>query len=129
MTLHTRSCDGPTYLPSPPAGVWHLGPLPIHAYALCILIGIVLAVWLTDRRWRALGGEPQAVERIADWASPFGIVGGRIYHVITDPSFTSSRDETRGMPSESGRAAWAFGGRSLWVPWVRGSVPERPASR
>lgn len=73
------------YLPSPSQGVWHLGPIPIRAYALCILTGIFTAVWLTGRRWEARGGRRDDIADIAIWAVPFGILGGRLYHVITDP--------------------------------------------
>lgn len=75
----------PTVLPSPTVGVLELGPLTIHAYALCILAGIGVAIWMGDRRMRDRGGEPGVVLDIAMWAVPFGIVGGRIYHVITTP--------------------------------------------
>jgi len=44
------------YLPSPPRGVWYLGPIPIRAYTLCIIAGILVAVWWTQRRWVARGG-------------------------------------------------------------------------
>jgi prolipoprotein diacylglyceryl transferase len=71
-------------LPSPSEAVWYLGPLPLRAYALCIIAGIVVAVWLGDRRWMARGGRPGQVGDIAIWAVPFGIVGGRLYHVVTD---------------------------------------------
>jgi len=54
-------------------------------YALCILIGIVVAVWLTGRRLVPRGGEPGQVLDVAAWAVLFGIVGGRLYHVITTP--------------------------------------------
>lgn len=74
----------PLSIPSPSRGVWHLGPFPIRAYALCIIAGIVVAVWLGDRRWIARGGRAGQVGDIAIWAVPFGIVGGRLYHVITD---------------------------------------------
>ena len=74
-----------TGIPSPSQGVWHLGPLPIRAYALCILVGIVAAVWIGDRRWRARGGPPGTVADVAVWAVPFGVVGGRVYHVISSP--------------------------------------------
>jgi len=74
----------PEFIPSPSRGVWHIGPLPIRAYALCIIAGIVVAVWLGDRRWLARGGRPGQIGDIAIWAVPFGIVGGRLYHVITD---------------------------------------------
>ena len=72
-------------IPSPPQGVWHLGPVPIRAYAFAILIGIVLAVVITERRWVARGGPPGAAADIAGWAVPFGIVGARLYHVISSP--------------------------------------------
>ncbi len=71
-------------IPSPSQGVWHLGPVPIRAYALCIIAGIVFAIWLGERRWVARGGEPGEVSDLAIWAVPFGLVGGRLYHVITD---------------------------------------------
>ncbi len=72
-------------IPSPTVSVIRLGPLPIHLYALCIVAGIVFALWLTDRRWRARGGVEHQVGDVAGWAVLFGIVGGRLYHVITDP--------------------------------------------
>jgi len=72
------------FIPSPSQGVWHLGPLPIRAYALCIIAGVIVAVWMGERRWTARGGEPGALLDIATWAVPFGLVGGRLYHVITD---------------------------------------------
>ena len=71
-------------VPSPSQGVWHLGPLPIRAYALCIIAGVVVAIWLGEKRWVARGGRPGQVGDIAIWAVPFGLVGGRLYHVITD---------------------------------------------
>ena len=60
-----------------------LGPLTIHTYALCLLTGIAAAIWLTSRRLTARGGPPGAVEDIALWAVPFGIIGARLYHVLT----------------------------------------------
>ncbi len=74
----------PLSIPSPSQGVWHLGPLPVRAYALCIILGVVVAVWRGERRWVARGGKKGQVADIAIWAVPFGIVGGRLYHVITD---------------------------------------------
>jgi prolipoprotein diacylglyceryl transferase len=74
----------PTYFPSPPQGVWHLGPLPIRAYALFIIAGIVAALLIGDRRWAARGGERGVMYDIALWAVPFGLVGGRLYHLATD---------------------------------------------
>ena len=71
-------------IPSPEHGVWNLGPLPIRAYAFAIIIGIVVAVWIGNRRYIARGGAPGTITDLAVWAVPFGIVGGRLYHVITD---------------------------------------------
>ncbi|PKH41488.1 prolipoprotein diacylglyceryl transferase [Nocardioides alpinus] len=71
-------------IPSPSEGVWHIGPVPIRAYALCIIAGIVFAIWLGERRWVARGGRPGEVSDLAIWAVPFGLIGGRLYHVITD---------------------------------------------
>ncbi len=73
------------YLPSPSRGVWHLGPLPVRAYALCIIAGVAAALSLADRRWQARGGAPGAMSDVALWGVPFGIVGARLYHVVTDP--------------------------------------------
>ena len=70
--------------PSPARGVWYLGPIPIRAYAICILIGIVVALVIGDRRWMARGGERGVIYDIALWAVPFGLIGGRLYHVATD---------------------------------------------
>lgn len=70
--------------PSPSQGVWHLGPLPIRAYALFIIAGIVAALLIGDRRWEARGGERGVIYDIALWTVPFGLVGGRLYHLATD---------------------------------------------
>jgi len=81
------------YLPSPTTAEINLGPFPIRFYALCIIAGIAIAVWLGERRWRAKGGEPHIVTDIAIWAVPFGLVGGRLYNVITDPELYFPRGQ------------------------------------
>jgi prolipoprotein diacylglyceryl transferase len=64
-----------------------LGPLTIHFYALCIIAGIAIAVWLGDKRFKSHGENLEnVVADVAMWAVPFGIVGGRLYHVISSPS-------------------------------------------
>jgi prolipoprotein diacylglyceryl transferase len=75
----------PGAIPSPTQGVWHLGPLPVRAYALCILVGIAVAVYIADRRVVARGGPPGVSLDVAAWAVPFGVVGARLYHVVTSP--------------------------------------------
>jgi prolipoprotein diacylglyceryl transferase len=74
----------PGFIPSPEQGVWHLFGIPIRAYALCIIAGVIAAVWVGDRRWIARGGKPGQVADVAIIAVPFGLVGARLYHVITD---------------------------------------------
>ncbi|MFJ4984736.1 prolipoprotein diacylglyceryl transferase [Streptomyces sp. NPDC088732] len=71
------------FIPSPSRGVIHLGPVPLRGYAFCIIIGVFVAVWLGGRRWAARGGQKTTIADIAVWAVPFGLVGGRLYHVIT----------------------------------------------
>jgi len=71
-------------IPSPSSGSLHLGPLQLRAYGLCIALGVYAAVALTARRYRQRGGDPALITAIAVWAVPAGIVGARLYHVITD---------------------------------------------
>jgi prolipoprotein diacylglyceryltransferase len=65
-------------IPSPAQGVWHLGPVPIRAYAFCIIAGVLVAAWLTERRYVQRGGRPGVINQIATWGVPFGIVGARL---------------------------------------------------
>lgn len=74
----------PFSIPSPTSGVLYLGSFPLRAYSLFIIIGIFLAIWLGNKRWISRGGKPGQVSDVAIFAVPFGIIGGRIYHVATD---------------------------------------------
>ena len=74
----------PLFIPSPATGVWHLFGVPIRAYALCIIAGIVLGGLIASRRWRARGGTADTLELVIAVGIPCGIVGARLYHVITD---------------------------------------------
>ena len=76
----------PLSIPSPEWSYFDLGPFRIHAYAICILIGIFLATAVTSRRLTKRGGEPGVVLDIILWAVPLGIVGARIFHVLTHPN-------------------------------------------
>ncbi len=119
----------PASLPSPSEGVWHLGPLPLRAYAFAIILGIIVAVALTERRWVARGGEPGVTGDIAMWAVPFGIVGGRIYHVITSPDayFGSGGRPLKAFAVwEGGLGIWGaivLGGVGAWIGCHRRGVP------
>lgn len=74
-------------IPSPDVSSFELGPVRIHFYALFILLGIALAIWIGSRRFRQRGGQAGMILDIALWAVPFGIVGGRIFHVLTHWDF------------------------------------------
>ncbi|KQY25371.1 prolipoprotein diacylglyceryl transferase [Cellulomonas sp. Root485] len=122
----------PLAIPSPSTGVWHLGPFPLRAYAFAILLGIVVALWMTRRRWIERGGEPDTTLEIAFWAVPFGIVGGRIYHVITSPDayFGVGGDPVRALYIwEGGLGIWgavALGGVGAWIGCRRQGVRLAP---
>jgi prolipoprotein diacylglyceryl transferase len=107
----------PASIPSPPESVWYLGPVPIRAYALAILTGIVVALWITTRRFVARGGDGDAVLEIAFWAVPFGIVGGRIYHVLSSPDAYFGPN---GNPAKV-IAVWE-GGLGIWGAIALGAV-------
>ncbi|MCC5953980.1 MAG: prolipoprotein diacylglyceryl transferase [Acidimicrobiia bacterium] len=71
-------------IPSPSSSQLELGPLSLTAYGLMIALGVLAAVWLARRRWADRGGDPDDIVTVALWAVPAGLVGARIYHVITD---------------------------------------------
>jgi prolipoprotein diacylglyceryl transferase len=75
------------FIPSPAVNGFHIGPAYIHFYGLMYVIGITAAILITQRRWKALGGDPALVGDVAIWAVPAGIIGGRIYFDITTPKY------------------------------------------
>ena len=70
-------------IPSPSTGVYHVGPFTVHMYGLMLLLAIAACIWLTGRRWVRWGGDWDLVLRVAVWGVIAGIVGARIYHLIT----------------------------------------------
>jgi len=71
-------------IPSPSSNEIVIGPLHLRAYGLMIALGVIAAVELGRRRWRARGHDPDQISSMALWAVPAGLIGSRIYHVITD---------------------------------------------
>jgi len=108
-------------IPSPSTGVIYLGPLPLRAYSLFIIIGIFLAIWLGNKRWIARGGKVGQVSDVAPFAVPFGIIGGRIYHVATDfeKYFGEGRNPIDALKIwNGGLGIWGaifFGGIGAWI--------------
>lgn len=111
-------------LPSPTTAVWQLGPVPLRAYALCIVAGIVVACLVTEHRLRQRGVAPGAVLDIAVWAVPTGIIGARIYHVVTSPEkyFGTGGDPWKAF------AIWE-GGLGIWGAVAGGAVGAWIAAR
>ena len=72
------------FLPSPSRAVWHLGPVPVRAYAICIVLGVLIALLVADRRYRRIGGRAGLILDVATLAVPFGLIGARAYSVITN---------------------------------------------
>ena len=124
-----------TFIPSPETGMWELGPIPIRAYALFIVLGIIVAVVLGNKRYEARGGRPGVITDIAIWAVPFGIVGGRLYHVLSDWQIYVG-DEGKGLIAalrvwDGGLGIWgavALGGVGAWIGARRRGVSLPPVA-
>ena len=71
------------YIPSPPANGISIGPLRLHVYGFMIALGIAAAVWLSQRRWEAMGGKPGTMAALAGWGVPGGLIGARVYSLVT----------------------------------------------
>jgi prolipoprotein diacylglyceryl transferase len=116
-------------IPSPSTGVYHLfGWVPLRGYAFCIIIGVFVAVWIGNKRWIDRGGKAGTVADIAVWAVPFGLIGGRLYHVITDYQlyFSEGRDWVDAFKIwEGGLGIWgaiSLGAVGAWVACRRRGI-------
>jgi len=122
------------YLPSPSSALWHLGALPVRAYALCMVAGVAVALWLTDRRYRKAGGKPGTILDLATIAVPAGLVGARIYSVVTDFHlyFGPGRDWTDTLRVWEGgmgvAGAVAAGALAAWVYCRLTGIDIRPVA-
>ncbi|NIJ11155.1 prolipoprotein diacylglyceryl transferase [Saccharomonospora amisosensis] len=127
--MNTASAFFLANIPSPDRGVWFIGPVPLRAYALCIIAGILVAIWWGDRRWVQRGGTKGTIVDIAVYAVPFGLVGGRLYHVITDSQlyFGEGKDPLRVLYIwDGGLGIWgaiALGGVGAWLACKRRGIP------
>jgi prolipoprotein diacylglyceryl transferase len=94
-------------IPSPHTGVVHVGPIQLHMYGLTLLVAILACIWLTGRRWTALGGDWDLVTRVAVWGVGFGVLGARLYHDATSWSE---------VPSPKWQGIWEVwkGGLGIW---------------
>jgi len=119
----------PFSIPSPDEA-WQVWEIPffgltfnIHTYALCILLGIVLAVIITSRRLTKRGAEPGVVLDIALWAVPLGIIGARLYHVLTHPDDYFYEGANVWNPFQPG-AIWNIweGGNAIYGSLIGGAI-------
>ncbi len=115
-------------LPSPTRSVWHVGPVALRAYAGCIIAGIIAAIWLGERRLQARGVRAGVVMDVAVWAVPAGIIGARLYHVLTTPQryFDTPGHLVDALKIwQGGLGVWgaiALGGVGAWIGCRRAGV-------
>ncbi len=76
----------PGYIPSPSSNGLRLGPFFLHAYGIAYVFAVLAAILVTRVQWKRDGGDPELVGEVALWAFPAGLIGGRIYFLITTPS-------------------------------------------
>jgi prolipoprotein diacylglyceryltransferase len=103
------------YIPSPARSVWHLGPVPLRAQALCVVVAIVLAIYVADRRYRATGGPRGVIVDVAAWAVPAGLVPAILGALVAraQPSVLQDLrtwDQVAGFPG-----AVACGAAGAWL--------------
>jgi prolipoprotein diacylglyceryl transferase len=113
------------FLPSPPVNGFHIGPLFVHAYALCYIVAVIAAVTITVRRWEAKGGHRDLVYEVALWGFPAGLIGGRLYFLATSwnevpPHWWGPIRGLEGRPGYLGRDS-ARDLVGLWVLRRRGA--------
>jgi prolipoprotein diacylglyceryl transferase len=76
----------PAFIPSPSSNGFSIGPFFFHAYGIAYVFAVAAAIFISRRRWARVGGDPDIVYDIAMWGFPAGLIGGRIYFIITTPS-------------------------------------------
>lgn len=110
-------------IPSPNISVLEIGPLTFHMYALCIITGIAVAIWVGNKRFVPHGSNTKSiVSEVAIYCVPAGIIGGRIYHVITSPEAYFGRN---GNPIDAlkiwngGLGIWGAISLGALVAWMR----------
>ena len=129
MSITATPLVSPLSIPSPPWSAFHIGPLTIHFYALCILTGIIAAWTITRRGFVARGGDPEQFENIAAVSVVLGIIGARLYHVISDYElyFVPGKQPIRALYIwDGGLGIWgavALGALGVWLMARRYGIP------
>jgi prolipoprotein diacylglyceryl transferase len=102
------------FIPSPSHGIVHIGPLPLHAYGLCLAIGVLVAATVAERRWEAKGGRPGVIGEIGVAVVVSGVIGARVYHLFTGYDW-----HTGGV---AGTVKIWQGGLSIWGAVAGGAI-------
>jgi prolipoprotein diacylglyceryltransferase len=111
-------------IPSPGRGEWHLGPLPVRAFAFCIILGVLVGVWVASRRYARVGGSKGVILDVAAWAVPFGLMGAFLHGLLTEiapHSAVRTWDGAIGIPG-----AIALGALGAWIACRRAGVRLAP---
>jgi prolipoprotein diacylglyceryltransferase len=116
------------FLPSPARSVWHLGPVPLRAQALCVVAGILVALAITAWRYRAAGGKPGVIADVAAWAVPAGLIPAA-FDVLLGAAHPGVLQAVRTWDQLAGfPGAVAFGAVGAWVASRRMRVAPRRAN-
>jgi prolipoprotein diacylglyceryltransferase len=121
-------------LPVPSTAAWHLGSLTVHAYALCVIAGIAVAIAVTASRYRAQGGRPGFILDVAAWAVPFGLIGAFAHAILVNARHPSShepglwRAATVGTAAIGVPGAIALGALGAWIACRRAGIPLAPVA-
>jgi prolipoprotein diacylglyceryltransferase len=121
-------------IPSPDHAAWHLGPLPLRAYALCVAAGVILAVVVASRRYRRAGGRPGVILDVAAWAVPFGLIGAAVHGVLIEARHDFRHVHglwhatTTGVAIIGVPGAVALGALGAWIACRRAGVPLGPVA-
>jgi prolipoprotein diacylglyceryltransferase len=122
------------YMPSPSRVEWHLGPLPVRGYALCIVIGVVAGVWVAANRYKMAGGRSGLILDVAAWAVPFGLIGAAVGGMVTEASrlFPSHPDLWSAARAFDGAigvpGAVGLGALGAWIGCRRAGVRLGPVA-
>jgi phosphatidylglycerol---prolipoprotein diacylglyceryl transferase len=102
------------FIPSPSRGVINLGPFELHAYGLMLAIGVLVAAWITEKRWTQWGRPGKEIGEIFIPVVIGGVVGARVYHLFTGYSWRSE-----GL---AGTVKIWQGGLSIWGVIAGGAI-------
>ena len=121
-------------IPSPGHAAWHLGPLPVRAYALCVIAGVVVAIVVAGRRYRRSGEPPGVILDVAAWAVPFGLAGALAHAILVDnrqvfgDEYRLWHAVTAGIGAIGVPGAVALGALGAWIACRRARIGLGPVA-